>query len=193
MVMDFALPEEAKKFFVNKMIENAIGLNATYNNRPMVNPALSELLDEKEYKEVSEMVKTGTIPIVKNLEGLFFISEIKLVWDQERKAYVSEGPIGITSIGNTKFEKKVEGKLMIERKRSGDEITFYFQTDNNHWYYINYLRNNLYIYSSESDFNNLVREKYEEVSKDGYTLKLASPRAKIKFLNSFEGKKEGEE
>lgn len=193
MVLDFALPKEAVTFFTNKMIENGVGLNATYNNRPMIPNALAELLDEKEYKTAIEEMKTGGIPLSKSIEGLMFISEIKLVWDQERKAYVSQGSIGITSIGNTRFEKRVEGKLMIERKRSGDEVTFYFQTDDNHWYFINYLRNNLYIYSSESDFNNLVRDQYAEVSKEGYTLKLASPRAKIKFLNSFEAKKEGEE
>ena len=193
MLLDFPLPQENVKFMTDKMIENGIGLNATYNNRPMVKNALAELLEEKEYTAAMEEIKLGGIPISKNLEGLLFISEIKLVWDQNRKAYVSEGPIGITSVGNTKFEKKVEGKMMIERKRSGDEITLYFQTDDNHWYFINYLRNNLYIYSSESEFNNLVREKYSEVSKDGYTLKLASPRAKIKFLNSFEPAKKGDE
>ncbi|MHB1278397.1 MAG: hypothetical protein ACYC1Q_08360, partial [Bacteroidia bacterium] len=193
MVLDFALPKEAVTFFTNKMIENSVGLNATYNNREMIPKALAELMEEKEYKDAMEEMKTGGIPLSKSIEGLMFISEIKLVWDQERKAYVSVGDIGITSVGNTKFEKRVKGKLMIERKRSGDEITFYFQTDDNHWYFINYLRNNLYIYSSESDFNNLVRDLYTEVSKDGYTLKLASPRAKIKFLNSFEAKKEGEE
>ena len=192
MIMDFALPKDARKYMIDKMVENAFGLNATYNSRPMVRNALAELLEPKHFEEADKTLGTGSIPVFKELEGLFYISEVKLVWDQERQAYVSEGLIGISFLGDTKFEKKVEGKLMIERKRSGDEITFYFQTDDNHWYYINYLRNNLYIYSSEQDFNNLIRTQYEEVNTDGYFLKLASPRAKIKFLNSFEGSKEEE-
>lgn len=189
MLLDFALPKEAVRLFTDKMIENGVGLNATQNNRPMVKNALAELLEPDHFEEAQKLLTTGSIPMYKETGALLFISEIKLVWDQERKAYVSEGPIGITSIGGTKFEKKVEGKLMIERKRSGDEITFYFQTDNNHWYFINYLRGNLYIFSSEDGFNNLVRERYAEVESPGYNLKLASPRAKIKFLNSFEANK----
>lgn len=188
MLMDFKLPKETMKIFTDKMVENAVGLNATNNSREMVKPALAELLSPDNFNDALKNLTSGSIPIYKETEASIFISQVKLVWDQERKAWISEGKIGITAIAGTKIEKMVTGKLMIERKRSGDEITFYFETGGDHWYYMNFLRRNMYVYSSEDAYNNSVREFYQEVSKDGYTLKLASPRAKIKFLNSFEPK-----
>lgn len=188
MLMDFKLPKETMKIFTDNIVSNSVGLNATNNTRDMVKPALAELLTEDHFKDALKNLTTGSIPLYKETETSMFISQIKMVWDQDRKAWVSEGKIGITAIGETKIEKMVEGKLMIERKRSGDEITFYFETGSDNWYYMNFLRRNLYVFSSEDAYNNSVRELYSEVSKDGFTLKLASPRAKIKFLNSFEPK-----
>jgi hypothetical protein len=190
MLLDFKLPGEVMKIFTTSMVENSTGLNATDHGRFMVKPALAELLTEKHFREALEAMNSGGMPLFDETTATLFISEIKMSWNQDRKAYISEGKIGITAIGGTKLEKKVEGKMMIQRKKSGDEITFYFQTDNDNWYYINFLRRNLYVYSSNDAFNNGIREYYSQVSTDQYNLKLATPRAKTKFLNSFEKKNE---
>lgn len=193
MLLDFKLPNEANKFLVNNLLENTAGLNATNNSRAMLQNAYAEILTEKHFKEAEKDLQNGIIPIFDENKALFQISEIKLKWDQSRKAWVSEGLIGLTALGETKFEKKVEGKLMLTRKRSGDELTFYFQTSSNNWYFINFSRRNMFVYSSEDQFNNYIRELYNEVTNDNYILKLSTPRAKIKFLNSFETDSESEE
>lgn len=47
----------------------------------------------------------------------------------------------------------------------------------------------MYVFSSEDAFNQAVRDNYQTVSGTEYNLKLASPRSKIKFLNSFDKNK----
>lgn len=190
MLMDFKLPDEAKKIFTNHIIEVTSGNNATNNSRPALKNALAEWLDEKDYnKTIKKIDETGVIPITNELEALLFFSEVKFSWNQSKKAFVSNGMVGVSGIGgNNSLEKKLDIKIEIKRKRSGDEITMSIQAASGEWYYINFLRRNLYIYSSNDDFNKAIRDGYEKVSNEDYTIKLASPRARTKFLSNFDSK-----
>ena len=82
---------------------------------------------------------------------------------------------------------------MITRKRSGDRLEIYFETDENRWYYFSYSRGIMQAYSSNKGFNNSITEAKDDKrilkgDKDtgDFEYIIASRRKKDNFLDRFE-------
>ncbi len=156
--------------------------------------AIRELMGlEASDKVISELSLSGTIKkLPEEINKTLFISDIKLTWDPLLESFVSEGEIGVASIGKDQFFRQVPGKVVVEKKASGDIIHIYFEIDDANWYYFTYKRGLLQTYSSDKEFNNIILEEKEDKRKtpgkkkeDDYMYMLGSKSKQNIFLDQF--------
>jgi hypothetical protein len=157
MTVDFYLPEACIKYIADTLSKltnlRPISLqNKAYKKR------IRELLP---YDEANEMFKQqnifGKVNIVpKPLTTTFVFSELGIKWNKERTSWESTGDIGIANILGVQINRKVQGNLAITKKRSGDSFDLYLKISDDHWYYFNYKRGLMQVYSSEAAFNEII-------------------------------------
>ena len=108
------------------------------------------------------------------------------------ESFISEGDIGIASIGKNQFFRKVPGKFVVEKKASGDIIHLYLEINDANWYYFTYKRGLLQTYSGSKEFNGILLEEKEDKRKvagdkkeDDYMYMLGSRSKRNIFLDQF--------
>jgi len=144
-------------------------------------------------KVIAELNLSGTIKkLPEELNKTLFFSDVKLTWDPVLESYISEGELSVASIGKTQFFRKVPGKMVIEKKVSGDIVHVYFEADESNWYYFTYKRGLMQAFASDKNFNNILLEEKEEKRKtagakkeDDYTYMLGSKSKQNVFLDQF--------
>src|SRR5690606_33981759 len=126
------------------------------------------------------------------LNKTLFISDINLTWDPVLEAFVSKGDIGISSIGKDQFFRQVPGKVVVEKKASGDIVHLYLEIDDANWYYFTYKRGLMQAFASDKEFNNIIMEEKEDKRKtagkkkeDDYMYMLGSKSKQNIFLDQF--------
>ncbi len=156
--------------------------------------AIRELMGlEGSDKVISELNLSGNIKkLPPALNKTVFISDVKMTWDPILESFVSEGDLGIASFGKDQFFRKVPGKLIVEKKASGDIVHLYFEIDDQNWYYFTYKRGLLQTYSSDKEFNMIVMEEKEDKRKspgkkkeEDYMYMLGSKSKRNIFLDQF--------
>jgi len=144
-------------------------------------------------KVISELSLSGSLKRIPDaLDKTVFISDLQMTWDPVLESFVSEGDIGIASIGKKMFFRKVPGKFVVEKKASGDIVHLYFEIDDAHWYYFTYKRGLMQAYSSDKEFNNGLMELKEDKRKqagakkeDDYSFMLGSKSKQSIFVDQF--------
>lgn len=156
--------------------------------------AIREMMGlEASDKVISELSLSGTIKKVPDeLNKTFFISDVKMVWDPIMESFISEGDIGIASVGKTQFFRKVPGKFVVEKKASGDVVHLYLEVNDANWYYFTYKRGVLQTYSGSKEFNAILLEEKEDKRKqagdkkeENYMYMLGSKSKRNIFLDQF--------
>lgn len=99
------------------------------------------------------------------LEKPIFIGDIRYKWNPNRKSYVSYGDIGIANINKKQIMKYVKGKIVISKKLTGNDLTIYLQLDKDNFYYFNYKKGLMKVYSSNEDFNKIISETKKDETK----------------------------
>jgi hypothetical protein len=148
---------------------------------------------EESDKVVSELNLSGQIKkLPDELNKTMFISDLKLTWDPILESFVSQGQIGVASFGKEQFFRKIPGKVIVEKKRSGDIMHIYFEIDDANWYYFTYKRGLMQCYASDKAFNGIVMEEKEDKRKspgkkkeDDYMYMLGSKSKRNIFLDTF--------
>ena len=119
----------------------------------------------------------------------FVFTDINLSWNESNTSFISDGPIGIGNINKIQINKYVPGYFEIRKRRTGDEINFYFQLNKNEWYYFNYRNNIMQAISSNEVFNNRLidlnpktRIYQDEDNDDQYEFVISTLEKKSSFL-----------
>lgn len=191
-LLDFFMNEDAMEGMAEE-IKEFPNLDAFDVSSGNFEYAMREILGtEKTDALISDLTLKGEIKdFPEELEGKIFLTELNMVWDEESGSFVSEGPIGIGTIGETQIFRYVDGKVQIEKKRSGDELKVYLELDEKNWYYFEYKRGVMQAVSSSDEFNDEIQgtdvgdRKYDGDGPD-YRYSLGTERKKIRFLNQFD-------
>ena len=159
MIADFHFLESALERMATEILaypdQKQVDITKTYYER-----MLREVLGlERSDKLISELSIKGEIKklpdeIVKPL----VLADVKMRWDGPEQSWLSDGPIGIASILKKPIYRYLNGKVHLERKRSGDIMTIYLALDDQTYYFFQYARNYLYAYSSDATFNTMLSE-----------------------------------
>lgn len=189
-------------FFNQEVLEQmAASINAEANapavdlGREAYQLSVRELLPDKEankfFEELSLLGAPEKLP--REMQNTVVFNDLKLVWHPETNSFLSEGPVGVGSIGKTQINKKLVGHVEIVRKRRGDEIYIYLEVDNSTFFYFEYKRNMMQFYCGDDALMDLIKaediDKRRKEQKGGgvpYTYTISTKAKMNRFLNRLE-------
>jgi hypothetical protein len=194
LALNFPFYEDAMTKFTTQLTStNLQGL--VFSTSPYLE-AMKSLLGKKEFDKIkSEMEMVGRFKrFPDELIHTIFLADLKLKFDTLSKSWISYGPIAIGCVGKVQVNKYVNGILEFQKKKNGDEFTFYFELNKNDWYFFNYRNNILMALSSNTSFNDAVVAGVQspaEVKRlaklvKGYRYTIGTDRKKRDFLRTFE-------
>jgi len=118
---------------------------------------------EKSDKLISELSIKGELKrLPAEVRGAIVFGDLKLKWNDDEEQWESQGPISIATILKKPVFRELGGKVILRRKRGGDELFIFIAINDNSYYYFNYARNYMYAYSSDEEFNKQLLELKED-------------------------------
>tara|TARA_B110000503_G_scaffold14381_1_gene19612 strand:- start:6219 stop:10703 length:4485 start_codon:yes stop_codon:yes gene_type:complete len=100
---------------------------------------VSWLGKEKSEKLLNDLAMTGQIKNVpKKLQNSLVFTGVDFIWDDNEEMFVSEGNIGLVTLGKHLVFQEIPGKIELIRSRSGDAFRLYLHGDEGNWYYFEY-------------------------------------------------------
>ncbi|MCD4695896.1 MAG: hypothetical protein K8S16_06605 [Bacteroidales bacterium] len=190
LLFDFPFDNKALELMSEEIAsKNLKGLNS---NRPVFIKALNDIMgDDKAEKIVADLSLFGKFrKFPDELKKTLVFGDIKLKWNYATRSFISYGKLGLTSVGKDQANKYINGTIEIARKRTGDVVNIYIEFDNGKsWYFFNYRNNLLQTISSNTEYNNYIRELKDDkrkIKKDKeggeYSFIISSLRKKTDFL-----------
>lgn len=113
----------------------------------------------KDYEQKSQQAYTSlaTIP---QLGSSIVFSNVNFKWSQAKKAFYSEGAIGISNIGRNDINGGFEGFMEVRKNEDGSPVFHvFFKASPEAWYYFGYEDNRLMVQSSNQLLNDLIAKK----------------------------------
>lgn len=163
LVVDFPFVENA----LDKMVADM----AAYPDQKQVDlaktpyeRAIREMLGkERSDKLISELSIKGEIKrLPDELVKTLMFCEVNLEWNARDEAWQSTGDLGLATAMKKPVYRYFKGKVEFERKRSGDVMTVLLMLDAQTYWYFQYTRNFMYVYSSNTEFNTMISEIKED-------------------------------
>jgi len=166
LVTDFHMLDNALERMAAEIIaypdQQALDIGKTYYEKFM----RESLGLEKSDKLISELSIKGEIKrLPDELVKPIVLGDVKMRWDGPEQSWVSDGPIGVATILKKPVYRTIKGKIHIERKRSGDIMTIYLALDDQTYYFFQYSRNLLSVFSSDQQFNTMIGEAKDDKRK----------------------------
>jgi hypothetical protein len=182
-------------------IDSMPSLEAVDINNPLYVKSLINLMGKAKYDAMkSEASLFGTPKETPaEIKHTILFNELTIRWDDENNSWVSVGKIGIGSINGRSVNKRVEGMMELQIKRSGDILDFYFQLDRQTWYYFGYTRGVMQMHSSNNEFLDLMKKlkpnerEAKSVGKDSYIYMVSTDVKKNSFLRRYRAVKDAQE
>lgn len=186
-LFDFLLPKEALEMMADSIYNTSRDLPDLANDRYVLKVGLGELAEEKNYGDVIKKLENdNTVTLLDEFQKTLMFTDLKMLWKPQNRAFVAIGGLGINSIGKKEIAKRLFGKVQITKKRSGDIIGIYFETNADTWYYFNFKGKTLSVLSSDESFNKAIKDNIAKVSDETYKLQIANLRDKTLFLKFLE-------
>jgi hypothetical protein len=199
MMMDFFMSDDMINLFALE-VDSAPGLEAVNMSRMVYKKAMETTLGaENAQKFRDELSLFGTIKqIPQELKRTIIFNDLKLKWNDNTNSYQSEGQLGIASIGEIQINKKLNGYMEIQIKRSGDIMDLYLELDRRTYYYFGYTRGVMQTLSSnrvyvETIMNMKTRDRKKSVGRGetSYIYMISTDRKKNGFVRKYRESLEG--
>ncbi|MCW3076502.1 MAG: hypothetical protein JWO32_1111 [Bacteroidetes bacterium] len=193
MVVDFFFESSAIKKMA-KDFELYLGsLSPTPFEGDLFNHGTIELLGkERGDRALSELSLYGNYKkFPDELEKNLVLNDVKLSYNKQLKAYLSEGMIGVGNIQKNEIFRYVKGNVQITKKRGKDVLDIYLEADANTWYYFNYFNGTMLAVSSNNQFNTEIKEMKSKNKKmniekgPSYRFDIGNVRKKDDFLRKI--------
>jgi len=194
LLLDFFMSDDAFTIMSNE-IDSFPDLEAVDLASPGYMKMLSELVGVHRAEVLqAELGLYGAYQSeIPELDKSLFFNHVKLLWNQETQSYRSDGKISLGGINGNHVNKKVDGIIELQKKRSGDLLDIYIELDNRNWYYFGYTRGVMHCLSSNRNFNYTIsdlktKERKMKTPKNQvpYIFITATARKKAMFLRRFE-------
>lgn len=153
--------------FLDNALEKMVADMAAYPEQKQVDlsktpyeRSLREVLGkEKSDKLISELSIKGEVKkLPDELVKAITFCDLGLRWNTADEAWQSYGPLGVGSVLKKPLYRYLKGKAEFQRKRSGDVMTILLMLDDQTYWFFQYARNYLYVYSSSTEFNTMISE-----------------------------------
>ncbi|MFC2098390.1 hypothetical protein ACFLSP_01460 [Bacteroidota bacterium] len=177
LLLDFFMSDDAFGIMTNE-IDSFPNLEAVDLTDPAYMKKLSELVggDRAETLQTELGLYGAYQSEISEINKSLFFSHLKLLWNQETQSYRSDGKISLGGINGKQVNKKIDGIIEMQKKRSGDLLDIYLELDNRHWYYFGYTRGVMHCLSSNREFNTTISAIK---TKDR---KMKTPKNQVPFI-----------
>lgn len=161
--IDFFISDKLMDYLVED-IKASTSLAGTDPSRETFKKALSEMLGkDKADKLITQLSVYGEYKkFPDELKYTMFFTDVKMRWNQRTKSYVSEGKLGLGSIGKEQINKYITGNILLKRSKAGDKLTIYLELDNGKWYTFAYNTSVMLCYSSNEKFMTTLKEMKDD-------------------------------
>ena len=193
MGIDFFFDEGLTKYLAEQFIQWP-DLQAVDITKTGYELTIQEKLGlEKSDKVITELGLTGWIKkIPEELKSTFMLADIQFKWDEVEESFISEGPIGIASMGKKQIFRYVKGKIEIQKSRSADILRVYLELNPDNWFYFEYKLGIMNITTTDKQFVTQMSElkddkrriKDDRGNKFTYQL-VASKKNRNDFVDRF--------
>jgi hypothetical protein len=158
LTVDFMFEDKALEFMQQSL--NRANMPGIEPSNPVADIAYLELLGAKGANDlIYNLSLFGTMrKVPEELNKSIVLSDLTLVYNPDRRSFVSQGKIGVGLIKGGTVNKYVDGTVEIVRRRSGDVINIYLELDRRHWYYFTFSGNLMQAISSKNEFNAIIAE-----------------------------------
>ena len=116
----------------------------------------------------------------------FVVANSNWYFDNKNNAFVCNGAIDIASMNGVNVNKTFGAIVVVDKKRSGDDVHIYIEFSPNDYVYFNYVRGVMYVWSTDEKLNTTILEKGEKISNDEFSLRRGTPRSIDKLLRRFD-------
>ena len=86
-------------------------------------------------------------------------SNVNFKWSDDQKAFYNDGEVGLSNILRTDINAQFESYFEIRKTETGEIINLFLRASPESWYFFSYEENKLYIYTSNEELNEFVKEK----------------------------------
>lgn len=187
--LNLLLPKTAYEALVDVIRNKGNGLARTELQRDKTIRNMAEFLTNKQLKKILKNKSEGdNLEFPKEMEYDFILSSVRLFTQAKMNSLISIDPISILRIKDQSIQKQIESKMEINLKRSGTRFKWYLEIDKYNWFYFDFFRGNLMVYSTDESFNQSIydRKQMKEINRKGYYVRLASPRSVTRWLDKIE-------
>ncbi len=142
----------------------------------------------KDYEKASLKDYKPMVDMDESLEKSIVVSGVKLKWSNTERAFYNTTKLAISNIGDEDINAKLDGFIEMKKDQSNNDVlNLFIQAAPGTWYYISYASNNLYLYSSNSKFNDEVTAKsnFGSAKPGELTIVLGEENETLKFINEF--------
>lgn len=143
---------------------------------------LGELIKDKKDRTKFVNKAMGNDKLPAELATTFMFTDVHLFWNKQTRSLQHSGPVGILSMNGKLYNRTVNLKMEIERKRSGDAIHMYIEFSSDNWYYFSYKNNTMSVKTSSDDINNKIMGL--DASKRSIGAKNGMPNYQFVYLPS---------
>jgi hypothetical protein len=187
MGLNIKLPAECYTRLQEVIAKNGEDAPGVTIDKESTKSNVAQLLSDKQFKKVLKDIESiGELKSVDELDRDFLISKTQFHYSPVHKALISTEPIEVANIKGKVINKKFNSRMMIERKRSATRIVLYFEVTKYDWFYFEFYRGNLYVSSTDKEFNDAIIQKGQKMTEQGYVIRPASPRSVDKMLDKIE-------
>ena len=193
MGLEFFFNSDLQKI-ISESILSASSLNSTDLERPAFKVAINELLTAKERDKLNTAIESFGAPdkLPEPFEQTIMFSDIQVDWTPEATSFSAIDNIGLSNLGKYFVNRKMKGYVEIQRGRRGDEIYIYLEVNPSVFYYFEYKRNQMSVYSSDDALMTKIKEldikdrRNEVKGKPPFTYTIGTKGKMSRFLSRYE-------
>lgn len=186
MMLDFPLHKDVTER-IQEIVKNS-GPGGVNVNTDFFKKALGEMItDDKSARSIiKNLEKTGNLTGKDEAEYKIVLSDATFRWDSKRRGMFCNDNVDVASIAGTPVNKSVKTTMLMEHKRSGENMYIYLEIGDNDWIYINLTRNIAYMLSSDAKLNETLVNTADKTGAEDFYIRMATQRQVDKFLAKFE-------
>lgn len=174
--MTLTLPDECYYRMKDVIQKNGSDAKSFSVDQEFTKRAFAEFVEGKKYdKLVKEMSEFGEIKPVDDLKRDILITKANLYYSKALKGFVSTEPIDLAYVDDLAVNRTYNSRMLVESRKSGTRFVFYLEISKYDWFYFEYQRGNLFVYSTDKEFNDAIRQKSGKINERGFTIRSATP------------------
>ena len=157
--LDFHFDDDIQKDLA-AILNSKTSLEGADLSRRAFVATVNQVLEGKDKRKFLEDIRNYGAPedIPRELQSTILITDVKIKWTPEAISFLNEGDIAIGGFGKQVVNKKMKAYLEIQRRRRGDEIYLFLEPDRRDFFYFEYKRNQLTLYTEDEEIMNTIKE-----------------------------------